>query len=137
MDNAQFEQFAKTMYRTFNFLCALEDMDIEQVYILQNNEPKEHNISMTAKEFCEAFEKYTDLDVEQMVNNMLNTTTRYENNVKILKYIAKYIDNNPQQRFIQILWNLGIINRNEYDSINIEDKYYEESEITLKKLLDK
>ena len=72
-----------------------------------------------------------------MVNNMLNTTTRYENNVKILKYIAKYIDNNPQQRFIQILWNLGIINRNEYDSINIEDKYYEESEITLKKLLDK
>ena len=72
-----------------------------------------------------------------MVNNMLNTTTRYENNVKILKYIAKYIDNNPQQRFIQILWNLGIINRIEYDSINIEDKYYEESEITLKKLLDK
>ena len=72
-----------------------------------------------------------------MVNNMLNTTTRYENNVKILKYIAKYIDNNPQQRFIQILWNLGIINRNEYDSMNIEDKYYEESEITLKKLLDK
>lgn len=64
MDNTQFEQFAKTMYRTFNFLCALEDMDIEQVYILQNNEPKEHNISMTAKEFCEAFEKYTDLDVE-------------------------------------------------------------------------
>lgn len=72
-----------------------------------------------------------------MVNNMLNTTTRYENNIKILKHIAKYIDNNPQQRFIQILWNLGIINRIEYDSMNIEDKYYEESEITLKKLLDK
>lgn len=64
------------------------------------------------------------------------SVTRYENNVKILKHIAKYIDNNPQQRFIQILWNLGIINRNEYD-LSIEDKYCEESEITLKKLLDK
>ena len=64
MDAEQFEQFTKTMYRTFNFLCVLEDMDIEQVYILQNNEPTEHNISMTAKEFCEAFEKYTNLDVE-------------------------------------------------------------------------
>lgn len=64
MDKAQFEKFTKTMYRTFNFLCALEDMDIEQVYMLQNNEPKEYNISMTAKEFYEAFEKYTGLDVE-------------------------------------------------------------------------
>lgn len=64
MDDEQFEQFAKTMYRTFNFLCVLEDMDIEQVYILQNKEPKEHNISITSKEFCEAFEKYTNLDVE-------------------------------------------------------------------------
>lgn len=56
---------------------------------------------------------------------------RYSANKKILDIIAKSIDKNHDMRFIQILWALGIINsKNDI----IEDRFYEESEETLKKI---
>ena len=56
---------------------------------------------------------------------------RYSTNKKILDIIAKSIDENHDMRFIQILWALGIINsKNDI----IEDRFYEESEETLKKI---
>ncbi len=56
---------------------------------------------------------------------------RYSANKKILDIIAKSIDENHDMRFIQILWALGIINsKNDI----IEDRFYEESEETLKKI---
>ncbi len=56
---------------------------------------------------------------------------RYSANKKILDIIAKSIDENHDMRFIQILWALGIINsKNDI----IEDRCYEESEETLKKI---
>lgn len=56
---------------------------------------------------------------------------RYISNKKILDIIAKSIDENHDMRFIQILWALGIINsKNDI----IEDRFYEESEETLKKI---
>lgn len=58
--------------------------------------------------------------------------TRYEANKKILEILSKYIENNTEQRFIQILWNLELINI--YNSELIEDRYNEESETTLNKL---
>ncbi|MBR5598403.1 MAG: hypothetical protein IKW39_00015 [Alphaproteobacteria bacterium] len=58
--------------------------------------------------------------------------TRYEANKKILEILLKYIENNPEQRFIQILWNLDLINIG--NSELIEDRYNEESETTLNKL---
>ena len=58
--------------------------------------------------------------------------TRYEANKKILEILLKYIENNPEQRFIQILWNLKLLNI--YNSELIEDRYNEESETTLNKL---
>ena len=60
------------------------------------------------------------------------TMTRYEANKKILEILSKYIENNPEQRFIQILWNLDLINIG--NSELIEDRYNEEPEITLNKL---
>lgn len=60
------------------------------------------------------------------------TMTRYEANKKILEILSKYIENNPEQRFIQILWNLELINI--CNSELIEDRYNEESEITLSNL---
>ena len=58
--------------------------------------------------------------------------TRYDANKKILEILSKYIENNPEQRFIQILWNLKLLNI--YNSELIEDRYNEESETTLNKL---
>ena len=60
------------------------------------------------------------------------TMTRYEANKKILEILSKYIENNPEQRFIQILWNLDLINIG--NSELVEDRYNEESETTLNKL---
>ena len=60
--------------------------------------------------------------------------TRYEANKKILEILSNYIENNPEQRFIQILWNLELINI--YNSELIEDRYNEESETTLNKILN-
>ena len=37
------------------------------------------------------------------------TMTRYEANKKNLEILSKYIENNTEQRFIQILWNLDLI----------------------------
>ena len=50
----QFNQLNRTMYRCFNFILAVEDMDIPQVNDLQAT-PKEYNISMTSVELMKAF----------------------------------------------------------------------------------
>lgn len=61
----------------------------------------------------------------------LSCFNRIKNNKAILKIIAKYIDEHPDMRFIQILWNMKLINSN--DGV-IEDRYSEEPYKTLKKL---
>ena len=58
---------------------------------------------------------------------------RQENNLKILKHLFEVIIDEPDLRFIQILWALGIIDR-ENDSLDIKDRFHEEPEITLKKM---
>ena len=59
-----------------------------------------------------------------------------ETNLKIIEVLTKIIENNPEWRFQQTLWNCGIISRNynDQDELEIEDKFYENSEITLNTL---
>ena len=61
---------------------------------------------------------------------------RQEYNLKILAKIKEYILKNPELRFIQILWALKIINREE-GTFNIEDRFHEEPNKTFYKLLIK
>ena len=64
---------------------------------------------------------------------------RQEYNQLIANEITKFIEKNPDLRFIQILYNLGIISVT-YENINcelspkVDDRFYEESKITLDKL---
>ena len=60
--------------------------------------------------------------------------TRLESNLKILDIVANYIKANPDQRFCQVLCNLGLpyigttmVN----GSVQHVDKFYEESDKTL------
>jgi len=55
-------------------------------------------------------------------------------NLKIIKELTKIIKDNPDWRFQQLLWNCGIIGRNynDQDKLEIEDKFYENSDTTLK-----
>lgn len=55
---------------------------------------------------------------------------RQENNKKIIKYIARYIEKFPDLRFNQILWICGLC---VHDSSGT-DLYYEEPSTTLKRI---
>ena len=59
----QFNQLNKIMNRCFNFIVAVEDMDIQQVNDLQVT-PKEYNISMTSVELMKAFKDILNMDIE-------------------------------------------------------------------------
>ena len=58
-----FKKFCKVLYRTFNFINLIEDMDIKEVNeILQL--PREDNVNMTSLELMQEFKKYTGLNIE-------------------------------------------------------------------------
>lgn len=63
---------------------------------------------------------------------------RLEANVKIISVLTEYLDDNPECRFIQALWNLGIIDRESSwnpGEINPPiDRFYEESKDTLNRM---
>lgn len=64
---------------------------------------------------------------------MLSTEDRKDYNLRIIKKIEEYIEKNPQMRFIQALWALGIITRD--GDLNIEDRFYEEPDETFKNVI--
>ena len=59
----QFNQLNRVMNRCFNFIIAVEDMDIQQVNDLQAT-PKEYNTSMTSVELMKAFKDILNMDIE-------------------------------------------------------------------------
>ncbi len=64
---------------------------------------------------------------------------RIEANKKLLKLVEEELCKNPELRFIQALWNLGIIdsieeNDNGTNLLEIVDRFYEESKDTLKRI---
>ena len=59
----EFNQLNRIMDRCFNFILAVEDMDIQQVNDLQAT-PKEYNISMTSIELMNAFKDILNMDIE-------------------------------------------------------------------------
>jgi hypothetical protein len=61
--------------------------------------------------------------------------TRLENNLEILKQLETFFVKNPDQRFVQGLWNCDIIDSN--DDMVIKDRYSEESYKTLNKIIQK
>ena len=63
MSLAEFKAFWRIMFRTFNFINAIEDMDISEVNTLQA-EPVETNITMTSKELQTFFNDVLLMDIE-------------------------------------------------------------------------
>ena len=62
--------------------------------------------------------------------------TRQEYNKQILFILEEIVDKYPDLRFGQILANAEIITyKNDYDEIVPRDPFYEESEITWKRML--
>lgn len=55
-------------------------------------------------------------------------------NLRILNELEKEILDKPDYRFIQILWAMGIITRR---GLVVEDRFYEEPEETLKRVMER
>lgn len=62
--------------------------------------------------------------------------SRQKENEIILSVIQNYLKNNPNIRFIQALWNLGIITAENSitGGLIIEDRYHEESFTTINRM---
>ena len=71
--------------------------------------------------------------IDTKVDYDFEIANRQKHNLEILDKLREYFERHPEIRFIQGLWNNGIINRLD-GSLDIEDKYYEEPGVTLRKL---
>lgn len=63
MSEQDFKTFQNLMYRTFNFILAVEDMDIIEINKLQAL-PKEDNINTSSMELMNEFKRLFNLDIE-------------------------------------------------------------------------
>jgi hypothetical protein len=63
MSEQDFKTFSNLMYRTFNFILAVEDMDIIEINKLQAL-PKEDNINTSSMELMNEFKRLFNLDIE-------------------------------------------------------------------------
>lgn len=63
MSEQDFKTFSNLMYRTFNFILAVEDMDIIEINKLQAL-PKEDNINTSSMELMNEFKRIFNLDIE-------------------------------------------------------------------------
>lgn len=61
---------------------------------------------------------------------------RYEDNLQILDLIKLYLQNNKEQRFTQVLYNLGIVESLEC-GVSFKDNYHIESNKTLEIVKEK
>ena len=63
MSEQDYKTFLNLMYRTFNFILAVEDMDIIEINKLQAL-PKEDNINTSSMELMNEFKRLFNLDIE-------------------------------------------------------------------------
>lgn len=63
----------------------------------------------------------------------MKVNKRQKYNLKILQRLFTLIMDEPDLRFIQALWTLKLVDR-ENDSLNIKDRFYEEPEDTLRRI---
>lgn len=63
MSEQDFKTFSNLMCRTFNFILAIEDMDITEINKLQAL-PKEDNINTSSMELMNEFKRLFNLDIE-------------------------------------------------------------------------
>ena len=63
MNEQDFKTFQNLMYRTFNFIRVIEDMDMAEINKLQAL-PKEHNINTSSVELMSEFKRLFNLDIE-------------------------------------------------------------------------
>lgn len=64
MTPKEFDEFMLIMFTTFNFIGAVEDMDIDQVNSLQYSTPESCHVSMTSEKLANFFREKLSMDIE-------------------------------------------------------------------------
>ena len=59
----EFSEFIMTMYTTYNFLRAVEDMELDEVEYLQDM-PEDKHVSMTSKKLAGFFRRNLSMNIE-------------------------------------------------------------------------
>ena len=59
----EFSEFIMAMYTTYNFLRAVEDMELDEVEYLQDM-PEDKHVSMTSKKLADFFRRNLLMDIE-------------------------------------------------------------------------
>ena len=63
MKLSEFSEFIMTMYTTYNFLRAVEDMELDEVEYLQDM-PEDKHVSTTSKKLADFFRRNLSMDIE-------------------------------------------------------------------------
>ena len=63
MKLSEFSDFIMTMYTTYNFLRAVENMELDEVEYLQDM-PEEKHVNMTSKKLADFFRENFSMDIE-------------------------------------------------------------------------
>ena len=63
MKLSEFSDFIMTMYTTYNFLKAVEDMELDEVEYIQDM-PEDKHVSMTSKKLADFFRENFSMDIE-------------------------------------------------------------------------
>ena len=63
MKLSEFSEFIMTIYTTYNFLRAVEDMELDEVEYLQDM-PEDKHVSMTSKRLANFFRENFSMDIE-------------------------------------------------------------------------
>ena len=63
MKLSEFSEFIMTMYTAYNFLRAVEDMELDEVEYIQDM-PEDKHVSMTSKKLADFFRKNFSMDIE-------------------------------------------------------------------------
>ena len=63
MKLSEFSEYIRTMYTTYNFLRAVEDMELDEVEYLQDM-PEDKHVSMTSKKLADFFRRNLSMDIE-------------------------------------------------------------------------
>ena len=63
MKLSEFSEFITTVYTMYNFLRAVEDMELDEVEYLQDM-PEEKHVSMTSKKLADFFRENFSIDIE-------------------------------------------------------------------------
>ena len=131
---AEIADFIMFLYKEYHYKRGYKNKYSTDILIKKPFQTETEIELKWSPEYCSFgnIEKPLDKEwVEEMLKKYWHPTkkmNRQKCNLEILEELKKFLEKHPDMRFIQALWALNIVDK--------EDRFYEEPEITLKKITE-